>query len=191
VKVVQIRKFILLDNKYKSKVISGKKVTTIRFGKYEAKPGTEVYIVITPSDTAIAKAKIKGIRTKKVKELTIEDAKLDGFSDVKELVRELSRIYGELHGEDEVTIIEFEDVEPLKEGIPLKLLKGLNYRDPYRIAELALENFKELNLSEDTKLILSKVVQNGLREAAKRFGPKRLQQALLKAYHSLYEEGII
>ncbi|AEC51165.1 hypothetical protein PNA2_0247 [Pyrococcus sp. NA2] len=187
-KTVQIRRFILLDNKYKSKIIKGEKVTTIRFGKYEAKPGSEVYIVITPSDTAIAKAIIKDIRTKKVKELNNEDARLDGFSDVKELVRELSKIYGDLYGEDEVTIIEFENVRPLKEGIPLKLLKGLNYRDPYEIARLALEN---LELTEDVKVILHKINEEGLREAAKRFGPKRVQQALLKAYHSLYERGII
>ncbi|CAB49435.1 ASCH domain-containing protein [Pyrococcus abyssi] len=190
-KTVQIRKFILLDNKYKSKIIKGEKVTTIRFGKYEAKPGSEVYIVITPSDTAIAKAKIKGIKTKKVKELTNEDARLDGFSDVKELVRELSRIYGELYGEDEVTIIEFEDVKPLKEGIPLKWLKGLNYRDPYEIARLCIENFDSSALSEDVKVILSRVIEDGLRDTVKRYGPKRVQQALLKAYHFLYERGII
>jgi len=191
VKTVQIRKFILLDNKYKGKILRGDKVTTIRYGKYEAKPGSEVYIVITPSDTAIAKARIKDVRVKKVKELTTQDAQLDGFSDVKELVRELSRIYGELYGEDEVTIIEFEDIRPLKEGIPLKLLKGLNYRDPYEITRLTLENFDRLNLGEDIRIILTRILEKGLREAAKNFGPKRLQQALLKAYHSLYEAGLI
>ncbi|AMM54520.1 ASCH domain-containing protein [Pyrococcus kukulkanii] len=190
-KTVQIRKFILLDNKYKAKIISGKKVTTVRYGKYEAKPGSEVYIVITPSDTAIAKARIKEVRTKKVKELTNEDAKLDGFSDVRELVRELSKIYGELYGDDEVTIIEFEDVRPLKEGIPLKWLKGLNYRDPYEIVEVALNNFSDLSLTQDIEIILKRIKERGLREAAKNFGPKRVQQALLKAYHVLYDKGLI
>ncbi|MFA4645986.1 ASCH domain-containing protein [Pyrococcus kukulkanii] len=190
-KTVQIRRFILLDNKYKTKIISGKKVTTVRYGKYEAKPGSEVYIVITPSDTAIAKAKIKEIRTKRVKELTNEDAKLDGFSNVKELVRELSRIYGELYGDDEVTIIEFEDVKPLREGIPLKWLKGLNYRDPYEIVELALDNFSSLKLTQDVEIILKRIKERGVREAAKNFGPKRVQQALLRAYHALYDRGLL
>ncbi|ASJ16342.1 ASCH domain-containing protein [Thermococcus chitonophagus] len=188
-RTIQIRKFILLDNKYKAKIISGKKVTTVRYGKYEAKPGSEVYIVITPSDTAIARARIKEVRRKKVKDLTNEDARLDGFSDVKELVKELSKIYGELYGEDEVTIIEFENVRPLKEGIPLKWLKGLNYRDPYEIVELATQN--DLGLTQDVKIILERIMERGLREAVKHFGPKRVQQALLKAYHALYDKGLL
>ncbi|AEH23928.1 ASCH domain-containing protein [Pyrococcus yayanosii] len=190
-KKVQIRKFILLDARYKEKILRGKKVTTIRYGAYEARPGSEIYIVITPSDTAIAKARIKAVRSKKVLELTNEDAKLDGFSDVKELVRELSKIYGELYGDDEVTIIEFEDVRPLKEGVPLKWLKGLNYKDPYEVVELSLENWEKLGLGRDAEIILRRISEVGLREAVKHFGPKRVQQALLKAYHALYGAGLI
>ncbi len=184
-KPVQIRKFMLIDSAYKSRILrGGDKVTTIRYGDYEAKPGSEVYLVITPSDTAVAKVRITKVEKKKVRELTNEDAKLDGFSDVKELLRELSKIYGELHGDDEVTIIGFEVVKRFEDGIPLKWLKGLNYREPEEIARLYLENQEKLNLNRETDFILRRIYNEGLGRAVRTFGPKRVQGgALLKAYH--------
>lgn len=190
-KSVQIRKFMLIDSAYKSRILRGDKVTTIRYGNYEAKPGSEVYLVITPSDTAVAKVRITRVEKKKVRELTNEDAKMDGFSDVKELLRELSKIYGELYGDDEVTIIGFEVVKRFQDGIPLKWLKGLNYREPEDIARLYLENQDKLNLSRETDFILHRIYKEGLGRAVRTFGPKKVQQALLKAYHQLYAEGLI
>lgn len=174
-KPVQIRKFMLIDSAYKSRILRGDKVTTIRYGDYEAKPGSEVYLVITPSDTAVAKVRITKVEKKKVRELTNEDAKLDGFSDVKELLRELSKIYGELHGDDEVTIIGFEVVKRFEDGIPLKWLKGLNYREPEEIARLYLENQEKLNLNRETDFILRRIYNEGLGRAVRTFGPKRVQ----------------
>ena len=190
-KPVQIRKFMLIDSSYKSKILRGDKVTTIRYGDYEAKPGSEVYLVITPSDTAIAKARVTRVERKKVKELTNEDARLDGFSDVKELLRALNRIYGELHGDDEVTIIGFEVVKRFDDGIPLKWLKGLNYREPAEIARLYLENQEGLNLSREADFIMRRIYNEGLGRAVRTFGPKRVQNALLKTYHALYAAGVI
>lgn len=186
---IQIRKFMLIDSAYKERILKGKKVTTIRYGDYQAKPNSEVYIVITPSDTAIAKARIKSLRKKKVRELTIEDAKKDGFKDLKDLMRALNKIYGELYPDDEVSIIEFEVIKPFEEGIPLKWLKGLNYREPQEIAELYIKN--NLKISPDVDLIIKKVLEEGLKSAVKRYGVKRVRDALLKAYHKLYAEGII
>lgn len=190
-KSVQIRKFMLIDSAYKSRILRGDKVTTIRYGDYEAKPGSEVYLVVTPSDTAVAKVKITRVEKKKVRELTNENAKLDGFSDVKELLRELSKIYGELYGDDEVTIIGFEVVKRFDDGIPLKWLKGLNYREPEEIARLSLENQEKLNLNRETEFIMRRIYNEGLGRAVRTFGPKRVQGALLKAYHQLYAMGII
>ena len=190
-KSVQIRKFMLIDSSYKSRILRGDKVTTIRYGSYEAKPGSEVYLVITPSDTAIAKVRITRVEKKKVRELTNEDAKRDGFSDVRELLRELGKIYGELYGDDEVTVIGFEVVKTFRDGVPLKWLKGLNYREPEEIARLYLENREKLNLNRETDFILRRIYNEGLGRAVRTFGPKRVQWALLKAYHGLYAAGII
>jgi len=190
-KSVQIRKFMLIDSAYKSRILRGDKVTTIRYGSYEAKPGSEVYLVVTPSDTAIAKVRITKVERKKVRELTNEDAKLDGFSDVKELLRELNKIYGDLYGDDEVTVIGFEVVKTFKDGIPLKWLKGLNYREPEEIARLYLENQDRLNFNRETDFIMRRIYNEGLGKAVRTFGPKRVQQALLKVYHGLYNEGLI
>lgn len=190
-KSVQIRKFMLIDSSYKSRILRGDKVTTIRYGSYEAKPGSEVYLVITPSDTAIAKVRITKVERKKAKELTNEDAKLDGFSDVRELLRKLNKIYGDLYGDDEVTIIGFEAVKRFKDGIPLKWLKGLNYHEPGEIARLYLENQDKLNFNRETDFIMRRIYNEGLGKAVRTFGPKKVQQALLKVYHGLYAEGII
>ena len=190
-KPVQIRKFMLIDGSYKSRILRGDKVTTIRYGDYEVKPGSEVYLVITPSDTAIAKARITRGERKKVKELTNEDARLDGFSDVKELLRELNKIYGELYGDDEVTIIGFEITKRFDDGIPLKWLKGLNYREPAEIARLYLENKEKLNLNRETDFIMRRIYNEGLGRAVRTFGPKKVQNALLKTYHTLYAAGVL
>ncbi len=190
-KSVQIRKFMLIDSSYKSKILSGDKVTTIRYGDYEAKPGSEIYLVIRPSDTAIAKARITRVGRKRVRELTNEDAKLDGFSDVRELLCELSKIYGELYGDDEVTVIGFEVVKRFDDGIPLRWLKGLNYREPAEIARLYLENQEKLNLNRETDFIMRRIYNEGLGRAVRTFGPKRVQNALLKTYHALYAAGVI
>ena len=190
-KPVQIRKFMLIDSAYKSRILRGDKVTTIRYGDYEVKPGGEVYLVVTPSDTAIAKVKVTGAKRKKVNELTNDDARLDGFSDVRELLRELNRIYGELYGDDEVTIIGFEVIKRFEDGIPLKWLKGLNYHEPAEIARLYLENREKLNLNRETDFIMRRIYNEGLGKAVRTFGPKKVQQALLKTYHALYAAGVI
>ncbi|WP_297501652.1 ASCH domain-containing protein [Thermococcus sp.] len=188
---VQIRKFILIDSSYKSRILRGDKVTTVRYGNYEVKPGSEVYLVVTPSDTAVARVRITKVERKKVRELTNEDAKLDGFSDVRELLRELNKIYGELHGDDEVTVIGFEVIKRFGDGIPLKWLKGLNYREPAEIARLYLENQEKLNLNRETDFIMRRIYNEGLGRAVRTFGPRRVQNALLKTYHALYGAGII
>ncbi|WP_461862911.1 ASCH domain-containing protein [Thermococcus sp.] len=188
---IQIRKFILIDSSYKSRILRGDKVTTIRYGRYEVKPGSEVYLAVRPSDTVVVKVRITEVVKKKVRELTDDDARKDGFRDVKELLRALNKIYGELSGDDEVTIIGFRVIKRYDGGIPLKWLKGLNYREPEEIARLYLENQEGLNLNRETDFILRRIYGDGLRNAVKHFGPKRVQAALLKAYHAFYEEGLL
>ncbi|MBC7094380.1 ASCH domain-containing protein [Thermococcus sp.] len=187
--MVQIRRFILIDNVYKSKILKGKKTSTIRFGNYEAKPGSEVYLAITPSDSVIAKIKITDIKKKRVKELTLEDARKDGFKELNELINALNKIYGTLHGDDEVTIIEFDVIEKFEEAIPLKWLKALNYRKPEEIAKLYVEN--DLKESADVDLIIKRIYSKGLKSAVRKYGPKKVKDSLLKAYHKLYDEGKI
>ena len=150
--MIQIRKFMLVGNAYKSKILKGKKTSTIRFGNYEATPGSEVYLAITPSDSVIARIKITDIKKKMIKELTLEDAKKDGFKDLKELINTLNKIYGTLQGDDEVTIIEFDVIKKFEEAIPLKWLKALNYREPEEIAKLYVEN--DLKESVDVDCLL-------------------------------------
>ncbi|WP_245612395.1 ASCH domain-containing protein [Palaeococcus ferrophilus] len=185
---VQIRKFMLVDSAYVPKILSGKKTTTIRFGDYEAKPGRDVYVVSRPSDTAVAKVLIRGVTKKRVGELTNEDARKDGFRDVKELLNALTRIYGPLDAEDKVSVIEFELVKRV-EPVPLKLLKGLNYREPGEVAKLYVES--GVSAGKDVDIIVSHIHEQGLKAALRKYGPARVKKALLEAYHKLFAEGII
>ncbi len=182
---------MLIDSAYKSRILRGDKVTTIRYGDYEVTPGSEIYLVITPSDTAIAKVRVTGVERKKVAELTNEEARLDGFSNIRELLRELNKIYGELYGDDEVTVIGFEVIKRFDDGIPLKWLKGLNYREPAEIARLYLENREKLNLNRETDFIMRRIYNEGLGKAVRTFGPKKVQNALFTTHHRLYASGIL
>ncbi|MCD6524236.1 MAG: ASCH domain-containing protein, partial [Thermococcus sp.] len=75
--------------------------------------------------------------------------------------------------------------------IPLKWLKGLNYREPEEIARLYLENQDKLNFNRETDFIMRRIYNEGLRRAVRTFGPKKVQGALLKVYHGLYGAGLI
>ncbi len=190
-KAVKIRKFMLINSTYKSRILRGKKTTTIRYGRYEAEPGSEVYLVITPSDVAVAKVRIREVKRRKVGSLRNEDARRDGFSNVSELLRELRKIYGDLSADDEVTIICFDVIKRFETGIPLRWLKGLNYHEPDEIARLYLENQRKLNFNRETDFIMRRIYNEGLGRAVRTFGPKKVHQALLKVYHGLYSEGLI
>jgi len=94
--------------RYAQKILSGEKVTTIRL-ETDLRPGDEVLIVA--GDEPVAKAVIKSVVSKRVSELTDEDAVRDGFTRKKDLMRALRSIYGEIGEGDEVKIVEFELID--------------------------------------------------------------------------------
>ncbi len=91
--------------KYKGRILSGEKRTTLR-RETKLKPGDRV--VVEAGEEEIGEAVIREISEIKVEELTDEHAREDGFSNLEELLRELSSIYGK---------------EVLSKGTRLKLIK--------------------------------------------------------------------
>ncbi len=97
-KVLKFRK------KYREKIISGEKMTTIRL-ETRLKPGDTV--LVKAGNETIGTAKIIGVTDRKLKDLTEEDAGLDGFRSLKELKAELKDIYGPLDEETTLKLVRF------------------------------------------------------------------------------------
>ncbi len=179
---------IMVKGKYVDLILSGKKKSTIRLGRWIPK-----YEEVTfhGGGRPFAIARITNVTYKKFSELTEEDAKKDGLSSLDELKNELKRVYGDINEDDWVTIIDFEVKKRLTE---------LDIKDPYmglkpvEIARLAL---RYLNLNEEEERILRTLTQTeSLRETAIRLYGSinerwRVRRVLKKALRELIDKRII
>jgi len=190
-KVIYLGHHLMLRSKYLKKLLEcgvGGITRTIRIGIVKPK-FREVYV--HSAGKVVAKVEIVRTIYKRVRDLTDEDAKLDGFSSREELIRELKKLYGDVRPDTYVTILE------------LKVLEYLNMTDdavnaslsPVEIARLAL--YYNVPLSEEEKRILKMLLDVGsLRKLAiKLFGTieKRwiIRKVVRKALRLLQERGII
>ncbi len=100
---------INFDAEYVESIIQGKKITTVRKGVKSYPVGR--IVELTVNYKPFAKAKVKKVVVKRVKELTNEDAIRDGFESKEDLLNALKKIYGEINENDLVTIVHFEVLE--------------------------------------------------------------------------------
>ncbi len=105
------RKRLLFKKEFAPRIVSGSKTSTIRL-RSDLRVGDEVEVIA--GGVRLGTAKIESIEVKKVRELTDEDARTDGFSNREQLVRTLKRLYRGrgLSEATEVKLIRFR----LKEG---------------------------------------------------------------------------
>jgi len=180
-------KHLMIKSKFAKDIISGKKRATIRLGKVEVKANE---FLIHSGGRIIARAKLKNVRYKKVKELSDEDALLDGLSSREELIDELRNYYNNVTDDDIVTIIEFEVIEILNESEE-KYIGGL---PPYKIAQLALQHLK---LSDREEVVLKTLVSTrSIRKTAKKLFGKlsmrwKVRNIVRKAARMLLEMGVL
>ncbi|WP_456482406.1 ASCH domain-containing protein [Methanopyrus sp.] len=187
-----ISKHLEISGEYKDKLLRGEKRATIRVGRVPgARPGKVVYIHC--GGYVYGKVRITDVRTKRVRDLTDEDAKLDGFENREELLKALRDHYPNLRDDDIVTIIEFKWVERFDEPI---LSEHLPYEghDPIEIAKRALE--EDIPLSPRDRELLELLVECGsIRKAAKALGGlgKRdvIRRAVRKAFRLLKARGAL
>jgi len=99
-------KSINFDEEYVDLILSGKKKSTVRKGIKTYDMGGVVYL--TASSRPFAKARVVKAVVKRVRELSDEDARKDGFESREELINALKKIYGRIDDSDLVTIIHFE-----------------------------------------------------------------------------------
>ena len=95
---------INFDNRYALFIALRLKTTTIRDKK---KASTGENIVISVDEIPFAEAKVEKVSKLKLKELTAEIAKNDGFNNVAELKRVLKRYYPQLTEDSQIYIIHF------------------------------------------------------------------------------------
>ncbi|NAZ13775.1 MAG: ASCH domain-containing protein [Desulfurococcales archaeon] len=190
-----VKKFIgrnlMVRRKYGEMILKGIKTSTIRIGYIVPK---KKEIIIHSGGKPIAKALIEEVLYKKLSELNDEDARREGFRNVKELIKELRKIYGRKLDKDQIfTIIRFRVTEDLSNLDPGKPYMGLDIRDIARLALQYLDN----ELDELEKKVLIMIRENfSIRAVSyKIFGDieKRyiVRKILKKVLNILIERGII
>ncbi len=187
---VYLRRHIMMRGEYARLLLSGQKRATIRLGKVIPKYDE---VIIHSWGRPIAKAKITKVTYKKVRELTDEDAKKDGFNSKEELIKELRRVYGDVKPNDLVTIIELEIIQRFDELIPEDPYLGLK---PADIGRLALRYLRNDLSNEELKILEELGKGKSIRQVAKELTGSplnrgRVRSILRRALALLIKKGII
>ncbi len=181
---------IMVKGRYVEAILKGEKKATIRKGIVRLRHDE---LIVHGAGRPVAKIRVKNIVYKRVRELTDEDARLDGFSSKEELIRELEKAYGSLSSDDYVTIIEFDVIQDLTHLEPSDPYMGLS---PADIARLALRYLSDLLSNEEKKVLVELTKTNSIRLTAIRlYGSlsKRwmVRKVLKKSLRKLVEKGYI
>lgn len=148
-----IGRHLMMRKRYAEALLSGLKKATIRLGI--VKPRYRE-LILHSSGRPIAKVLVKNIRYKRFYELNDEDAALDGFSSVQELIKDLEKIYGRIPVDNYVTIMELE---------VLQRFDNVERRDPYYglkpddIARIALRYLGDSFFNEEELKILRELTR--------------------------------
>jgi len=161
-RISYIGKHLMVKGEYAEAILSGKKRATIRLGL--VKPRSKE-VIIHSGGKAICKARIENVTYKRFSELTNEDAKLDGFRNLKALKEALIETYHNLSPSDMVTVIRFNVIQRFDQLDRRSPYLGLS---PIDIARIALR-YESLKLSDKDKGLLNVLVKEGsLRKAAEK-----------------------
>ncbi|MCX8204854.1 MAG: ASCH domain-containing protein [Candidatus Nezhaarchaeota archaeon] len=134
-------------------VVKGLKSTTIRLGKLKLKHRV---LTLHGGGRDVARVEVTEVRYRKLRDLTDEDARRDGFENLEALLKALRGMYGEVRPDDTVTILGLRVLEVLEPKPRLSAVK---------IAEEALRANAELTGEE--RRVLTEVVRRGsIRKAA-------------------------
>ncbi|MEM1638569.1 MAG: ASCH domain-containing protein [Desulfurococcaceae archaeon] len=151
---------IMLKGAYIEKLLSNEKKATIRKGIYKPKYSE---VIIHAGGKPVAKARITRVYYRRLKELGEYEARLEGFKNTSELVKELRRVYGDINEDDYFTVIEFEIIQKLNDLTTEDPYYGLTPSDIARIALRYLSG--ELNENEK-KILIDLTRTNSIRKTA-------------------------
>ncbi|MCS7128209.1 MAG: ASCH domain-containing protein [Sulfolobales archaeon] len=151
---------IMVKGRYIDLILSGRKIATIRLGVIRPKYSE---VIIHGGGRPIAKAKIVKVYYKRIKDLTDEEARMDGFLSKEELIDELKGIYGGLSSDELVTIVIFQVLQRFDELPVNEPYLGLEVRD---LAGLGLRYLNNELSDEERKILLSLTKTNSIRAAS-------------------------
>jgi len=190
-RVIYLRRHIMIKGRFVEALMNGVKRATIRLGHVVPRYRE---VIIHGGGRPVAKAVITNVIYKKVRDLTDEDAKKDGYNSVKELIEDLERIYNrKISPDEEVTIIEFEVTAVLNQLKDDDVYLGLS---PVDIAALARRYLWSALNENERKIIDSVLRYRSIRETSiKLFGSlnKRwiVRRVLRKCLRELVERKLI
>ncbi|AEA46723.1 ASCH domain-containing protein [Archaeoglobus veneficus] len=173
-------KHLEFKEKYKKPLLSGKKRATIRTVT-NLKPGDVVFVHC--GGKIIGEAEIESVEEKSAEELTEDDARADGFASLRELKRELGRLYGDA---DKFYVIRFR-LRPFDSGVsPHEMYYGSADADLVEIAKNALE---KLELSDEERKILELFLETGsIKKTAIRLGGMRKRKIVRDVLRKCFSE---
>ncbi|MCE4600362.1 MAG: ASCH domain-containing protein [Desulfurococcales archaeon] len=189
-KVVFLGRHIMLKGEYAGKLFSGEKRATVRLGIVRVR---HPEVIIHAGGRPVAKARIREIIVKQVKDLTDDDARLDGFKSKEELFRELKKMYRDISLDDYVSVITFDSIRRLDEQASEDPYRGLS---PGDLARIALRYLKDELDDEERRILLDLTRTNSIRLTATRlYGGvhrrKNVRRVLRRALHRLKELGVL
>ena len=190
-KKVYLRRHLMVKGRFVDLILRGVKTTTIRLGEVVPKYDE---VIIHGGGKPVAKVRIVSVRTKRVRELTEGDAKKDGYRSLRELLRDLERVYGRpILPDDVVTIIEFRVVQRFTDLNPEDVYLGLS---PVDVARLGLRYLGK-ELGEEDRRVLHAVLRfQSIRTAAiELYGSLslrwRIRRVLRRVLMTLVKRGIL
>ncbi len=176
-------KYMYFSKEYRDKILTGEKVTTIRLGQIPVKEG-ELYYANCGGEI-IGILRVEKVEYKTLKEITKEEAILDGFRSKRKLRQALKKHYKGFSSNSVFTVIHFKLVEKFTEP---KRMYTCN--DIISLVKFILQNDDGLtNIERDLlKLVLEK---GSIRKAAKEINKdKRIFRIIIReSLERLKEKG--
>ncbi len=177
-------KHLQFKSEYLDKLLSGIKKATIRIGRLNVKKGDELYVHC--GGFVIGKIKVRNITYKKISELSDEDARKDGFINLRQLLNRLKKHYGKLSPNTIVTILEFDWVEIFKDKKTSEEF-AYNGKNVLDIVREALNNYRE-HFTEKELFLLRLVLEKGsIRKAAQHLGGLSKRKIIRKVIKKAFE----
>ena len=100
------------SEEYVERILEGRKVTSLRSNVRDIKVGS--IKPFTSKGTRFAKARILEVKPIKLKQLTEENAKMDGFDSLEKLLEGLKQFYKRLTPDSNLYAVRFEVVEKIQ-----------------------------------------------------------------------------
>jgi len=189
-RVVFLGRHLMVKGEYVDMILSGRKRATIRLGIVKVKYPE---LIVHGGGRPIAKVKVTDVVHKRVSELTDEDAREDGFNNVKELLDVLRRVYGDVKPDDYVTIIKFQVTQDLSKLEPEHPYLGL---EPADVARLGLRYLRGELSDKEAEILRDLTVTRSIRATSIRFFgtiEKRwiIRRLLKRVLRELVRRGIL